>query len=234
MGPEYIDLIKTLAPVVTVIIGAWLGSRFTRGNTFQTLSLQNEQKMKEIASERKHKEKENLRSWFEDYAINRCIDPLSAEILFIQNLFVQVASKKRTRVELKIEIPPIPFDACVRLFNLTGATGFPYLLHMARQALTYDIDEKECQKYTQFLNGILIGLLKLKQILLDIEIKQKSDLYEICNNPLVRQGGEFLDNSISNMFELDKSAIGGDMSDMLRRMAQKAADSSDTQIQKKE
>ena len=147
---------------------------------------------------------------------------------------MQVGFKKRTKVEPKVEISPIPFDACVRLFNLTGATGFPYLLHMARQALSYEIDEAECQKYTRFLNGILIGLLKLKQVLLDIEIKQKSDLYDVCNNPLVRTGGEFLDNSIANMFGLNKSAIGGDMAEMLRRISQKAVNPSQTKIQEKD
>lgn len=234
MRQEYIELIKTLAPVVSAIIAAWLTARFTLRNAFQTFQLQNEHRMKELISEREYKEKENLRVWFEDYAVNKSIDPLSAEILFIQNLFVQIAAKGKTKIEPNIEMPPIPFDACVRLFNLTGTMMFPFLLHMSRQALSYNIDEAKCQKYTQFLNGILIGLLRLKQIFLTLELNRKSDLYKVCSNTMVQKGGEFLDKSITDMFGLEDITAGKrTTAEILRAMGQQTLDLSQLEFEKK-
>lgn len=129
--------LTSIVPVISLIVGTWLGAKFSLRNTLRALEIQNRQKEKERAEEVQQNEQKELRSWFERYAIDECVDPLLGEILFLQQFFTRRMTKTHYGLakEPEVEIPPMPYQACVRIFAISGAVNFTMLASIAPLAV---------------------------------------------------------------------------------------------------
>jgi hypothetical protein len=88
-------LLTPLLSLISLLFGTWLGARFSMRNTLKALEIQNAQKEKERREEREARDKEQLQQWFEKYAIEECVDPLLAEVLFLQEFLVRKAAESQ-------------------------------------------------------------------------------------------------------------------------------------------
>jgi len=77
---------SVLIPVVSLIVGTWLGAWLSHRNTLKLLNIQNTQREKERAEERDAKRRAENQAWFENYAITQCIDPLLTKFYFFKTL----------------------------------------------------------------------------------------------------------------------------------------------------
>ena len=107
-------LLTSIVPLISLIIGTWLGAKFSLRNTLRALEIQNRQKEKERAEEARQNEQKELCSWFERYTIDECVDPLLGEILFLQQFFTTSMTKTHYGLakEPDVEIPQMPYKAC--------------------------------------------------------------------------------------------------------------------------
>lgn len=220
MRQEYVELIRLVSTVFAVLVGAYLGARLTLKNTLRTLEVQNKQKADELALERRTKEQEQLNLWFEDYAINKCLDPLITEILFIKLLIDQAVIEDETKVKQERSIPPMTIDACARFFTLTGVLNLPILLNVGRSASSMKIQSLQHKELVPYLNEILFHLIMLKRLMLSIELKSKTDIHKVCASELVKTQAESVEKCIYKMFKLPEERWGTNkLGDLLKLVA---------------
>ena len=153
------------------------------------------------AEEALQNEQKELSSWFERYAIDECVDPLLGEILFLQQFFTRRLTKTHYGLtkEPEVEIRPMPYQACVRIFAISGALNFTMLASIARLGIPSTFSVEQCQKYMKSLNLILIGLIRLRQYLVGATITAKNDVHRLCVERRIQALGEMFDKEISEM-----------------------------------
>ena len=157
--------------------------------------------------------------WFEDYAINKCLDPLITEILFIKLLIDQAEIEQATKVKQERSIPPMPIDACARFFTLTGL-NLTILLNIGRSAFSITIQSIQHKELVPYLNEVLYHLIMLKRLMLNIELKSKTDIHKICASELVKTQAESVEKCINKMFKLPEERWGtNNLGDLLKLVA---------------
>ena len=189
-------------------------------NTLKALEIQNAQKEKERREEREARDKEQLQQWFEKYAIEECVDPLLAEVLFLQEFLVRKASESQFGIGATDPNPPAPpYEAYIRIFVITGAANFPMLSNLARTGLATTLNIETCQKYMQYLNFIRVGLIRLRQYLITTEIKNKRDIHDLCNVSRIQKLADLFDQQIDAMLTGKQSNEVSPLTDMFRKMS---------------
>jgi hypothetical protein len=220
MRDTILETIKTLLPIASLLVGTWLGSRLSLRNTLRALQAQSEQREEELKNTRDAKEKEDLQAWFEEFSINKCIDPLLTEVLSLQALLGHLIFKSRNKDIPEFSVPPPPLDACVRLFTLTGAVRFIQLVTVLRNAVSYHLTDEQRQSYNQSLSVVLISLLRLKQYFLDTRLQHKTEVYKLCNDSRIKSVAGLLDKSIAGIFPTGHDSLEeNNLADILRGMS---------------
>lgn len=69
------------------------------------------------------------------------------------------------------------------------------------------------------LNLIRVLLIRLRQYLITIEIKNKSDILNLCNIPRIQKLAEAFDQQIDEMLIGKSTGEVSQLTDILRRMA---------------
>jgi hypothetical protein len=212
--------LTSLLSLVSLLFGTWLGAHFSMRNALKALELQNAQTEKERREERQYRDKEQLQQWFEKYAIEECIDPLLAEILYLQEFLVAKACEFQFKTPtIHTNRPAPPYEAYTRIFVITGAANFPMLSNLSRTTLIGALKVETGQKYMQHLNLIRVLLIRLRQYLITIEIKNKRDIHNLCNIPRIQKLAEAFDQQIDELLTGKSSGEVSPLTDMLRRMS---------------
>ncbi|HXI24036.1 MAG TPA: hypothetical protein VNG71_09175 [Pyrinomonadaceae bacterium] len=210
-------------PLVSLVVGTWLGAWLSHRNTLRLLDIQTRQKDKERNEERATQHKEEIREWFENYAIDQCVDPLLTEILFLQDFLLRAAAARQFHTSAnEASTPTPPYDACIRIFVMTGAANFPMLLSLPRAGFATSMNEETCQKFMKHLNYIRLCLIRLRQYLISTEIINKSDVHNLCNVPRIQKLAEALDQQIDEMLSGRQSRGVSPITELLREMSANA------------
>lgn len=213
-----LEVIRTLVPVGSVILGAWLGSRFTLRNSLKAIEVENEQRVKEWERDKKIKVQEELKYWLEDYAITGCVDPLLSEILLIESIVIR--AHLTGKVVFDVTMPDLPHSSCVRIFTLTGSARFTLLVQTLRSRRG-DTTKENCHRIMETLNTISLLLIGLRQLLTSVDIESKSDLYKLCNDERFQKIGEALDAAATKTLTGSDTAEIAGMTRILRDISPK-------------
>lgn len=226
MDAEIIALLKTLEPPLQVGLGAWIGAYFTGRSSLRAIKAQNDQREAEWRRDKEVKEKEVLKEWFEDYAITKCVDPLLTEVFSLKSVLGAKAVELTHNDSVPGQPNPntAPYDACVKLLTITGASNTHVVFDVLRLVPTAKIGPDQLKAGMIALNTLVLYLLRLKQYLLTTDIASKSDIYKLCTEPKI----EKLGRGIDKLWEDFQQALGNPATDSspmamyMKRMAENA------------
>ena len=219
-----LEIGKYCIPAVAAIVASVIASRAALRTSVKTLELQNQQRRQEIALERETEAQERIRHWFEDYAIEGCVDRLLSEILYIQHLAMQSIDQARQDTT-RLAIAEIPVEACARLFTLTGSVRLAGLLSMVRwhaskgSLIAYLQSKVGVEAFGQWTHLILVSLIRLRQHFLQATIGTKTDIYKLPNDIAIQKVASLIDQGVNELFPVATLPTGKhDVTEVLRQI----------------